>query len=76
MLDYGIAGSLALTTVIWSLWHVSKHLKYFNNPYFQSKIISTFPSILTPSSHPLYGALLRDHLNVLDHLLGTSVLAV
>lgn len=37
----GVAGVLSGLTIIVSVINVYLHLSHFNNPYFQSKIIST-----------------------------------
>lgn len=36
----GVAGVLSFLTIIISLYNCYMHMCHFNNPYFQSKIIS------------------------------------
>lgn len=40
LIDMGAAGALSLLTIIISLVNCYLHMCHFNNPYFQSKIIS------------------------------------
>jgi hypothetical protein len=42
-IDMGIAGVFSGLTIIISLINIYLHLCHFNNPYFQSKIISIEP---------------------------------
>ncbi|KAL4435963.1 hypothetical protein ABPG74_022198 [Tetrahymena malaccensis] len=37
--DYGIAGSLCVLSVIFSIYFICMHKSYYTNPHFQSKII-------------------------------------
>lgn len=62
-IDMGVAGVLSGLTIIVSIVNVYLHLSHFNNPYFQSKIIS---KNIKSRSYIAHGTLLLHYIHVFD----------